>query len=155
MNNVALFVVLFFSLSSFSVSQADYFRSAKLPDSLSQLKKHAAKTPKMFWVASGVLAGSMVFDAETTTANMRAGAHEVWSPLLYGRRPDRPRFYGASIALDGALAFASYRLVRMDHSKWGILKNVWKVAGWGLMAYQTQDHLRGGIHNISVRRKSR
>lgn len=150
-----LVMLVLLSFSRYAAGQVSQFISQSLPDSPSHAQRHSAKTPKMFWVMSGALTASMVFDAETTTANMRAGAHEIWSPVLYGRQPGRARFYSVSFALDGAVSFASFQMVRMDHNKWRVPKNVWKVAGWGLMVYQTQDHLRGGVHNIQVRRKSK
>ena len=101
------------------------------------------QTPKMFWTMTGTYAASIIADGETTVAKTHQGCVEVWSPMLYGRQPNRARFYVASALVDGGTIYLSRKLVRSN-------RPMMRRIGWGLMSFGTEEHFRGAISNMRV-----
>ena len=114
--------------------------AAKLPEAPSSSKP---KTPKLFWVATGIYAGAIVADGQTTMRIINNGGVESWNSWLYGMRPTHARFYTTSTAMDGMQIALSYKLIR-SRRKW------MRVAGWALLAGGIEEHVRGAIHNVRL-----
>jgi hypothetical protein len=100
----------------------------------------APQTPKTFWMMTGVYTASLIADGETTVHQVSQGCVEVRSPMLYGARPTRARFYAASALVDGGTLFLSHRLVR-SQSKF------MRTVGWSLMSFGAEQHAYGAIAN--------
>ena len=100
----------------------------------------APQTPKSFWMMTGVYTASIIADGETTVHQVSQGCVEVRSPMLYGTRPTRARFYLGSALVDGGAMFMSHRLVR-SQSKF------MRTIGWSLMSFRAEQHAYGAIAN--------
>lgn len=100
----------------------------------------APQTPKTFWVITGVYTASLIADGETTVHQVSQGCVEVRSPMLYGTRPDRARFYVASALVDGGTMFLSRKLVRSQ-------SKIMRTMGWSLMSFGAEQHAYGAIAN--------
>lgn len=92
---------------------------------------------------TGAYTASIIADGETTVHQVSQGCVEVRSPMLYGARPTRARFYVASALVDGGTMFLSRKLVR-SQSKF------MRTVGWGLMSFGTEQHAHGAIANSQV-----
>jgi len=101
------------------------------------------QTPKAFWAITGAYTASIIADGETTLHQVSQGCVEVRSPMLYGARPTRARFYVASALVDGGTMFLSHRLVR-SQSKF------MRTVGWSLMSFGTEQHAHGAFANSQV-----
>jgi hypothetical protein len=115
-----------------------FFSAAAFPQDLPEAP--TPQTPKSFWMMTGVYAASIVADGETTVHQVSQGCVEVRSPMLYGTRPTRTRFYAASALVDGGTIFLSRKLVR-SQSKF------MRTVGWGLMSFGAEQHAYGAIAN--------
>lgn len=104
-------------------------------------------TPKIFWVATGIYAASVIADGETTVHNINQGCIEVGTPWLYGRRPDRARFYAINAGIGAAMVLGTRKLGRSSNPF--IRKLAWGT-GIALMSYHTQEHFRGAAHNLRL-----
>jgi len=96
---------------------------------------------KIFWPLVAALAASAVVDAQTSYSNelQYPNGHENSSWLL-GRKPSLGRYYATFALIDGGGTFLSFKLLHSRHKPS-------RVAGWGVLAALTGEHLYGSIMN--------
>ena len=148
------FCIACLSLSLAGVAHGQQSGTAPLPDA-PEVSPHSASSAtrapsqdavvfhkKIFWSVVAVDAASAVADAQTSWHDLQVNPnlHEQQSWLL-GRRPSLGRYYATFAVLDGGGAYLSYKLLHSRH-------RLFRIAGWGVLAYAVQEHTRGWIGSV-------
>lgn len=130
---IAVFVILF-------AVQA----RCQFPDAPSQTRT----ADRSFWIFAGINAGATFADAMTTTQMVGHSAHgrpcefEAWSPTLYGHKANDGQV-AAVMAIEAVATTGLAYFLKKKHA------HIWKFQLWTIpLAYETEIHARGAIHNL-------
>lgn len=102
-------------------------------------------TPTLFWGMVGGYTAGVIADTITTQRMMRLGCREVWSPMLYGKRPTVGRFAAVSFGGELAEVIVGRRMVRSR-------SRLWQAVGYAMVGQGVVVRADASIHNEGLTR---